>query len=126
MNVIDICPVGALTSKDFRFKSRVWDMSFNNSICIGCSRGCNVKIGIRNNEILRYDPAPNAYVNKHWLCDWGRLNVYPKINKNRVSEPMIKKEGNYISVSWLEAIAFAANNLKNYKHLKLCSLALLK
>lgn len=115
MNVIDICPVGALTSKDFRFKSRVWDMSFNNSICIGCSRGCNVKIGIRNNEILRYDPAPNAYVNKHWLCDWGRLNVYPKINKNRVSEPMIKKEGNYISVSWLEAIAFAANNLKNYK-----------
>jgi len=115
MNVIDICPVGALTSKDFRFKSRVWDMSFNNSICIGCSRGCNVKIGIRNNEILRYDPAPNAYVNKHWLCDWGRLNVYPKINKNRVTEPMIKKEGNYISVSWLEAIAFAANNLKKYK-----------
>lgn len=115
MNVIDICPVGALTSKDFRFKSRVWDMSFNNSICVGCSRGCNVKIGIRNNEILRYDPAPNAYVNTHWLCDWGRLNVYPKINKNRVTEPMIKKEGSYISVSWQEAVTFAANNLKKFK-----------
>ncbi len=115
MNVIDICPVGALTSKDFRFKSRVWDMSFNDSICPGCSRGCNIKIGIRNNEILRFDPAPNPYVNKHWLCDWGRLNIYPNINKNRVTEPMIKKDSNLTAVSWQEAITFAANNLRKFK-----------
>lgn len=115
MNVIDICPVGALTSKDFRFKSRVWDMSFNPSICTGCSRGCNVKIGVRNNEILRYDPAPNPYVNKFWICDWGRLNIYPTVNENRITEPMIKKEGQLVSVSWQEAIAFASNNLKKYK-----------
>src|ERR1041385_319252 len=50
MNVIDICPVGALTSRDFRFKARVWDMSFTESVCPGCSRGCSVKVGVRNNE----------------------------------------------------------------------------
>lgn len=90
MNVIEICPVGALTSKDFRFKSRVWDMSFNKSICPGCARGCNINIGVRNNEILRLEPATNLYVNKYWLCDYGRTTQYKFVNDNRISEPMTK------------------------------------
>ena len=73
MNTIDICPVGALTSRDFRFKARVWDMSSTNSICNGCSRGCNTEIWVRNNEILRLTPRHNEEVNSYWMCDHGRL-----------------------------------------------------
>jgi len=115
MNVIDICPVGALTSPDFRFKSRVWDMSFNDSICMGCSRGCNIQIGVRNNEILRIEPKTNMYVNKYWMCDYGRLSYYKKINENRVVGPTVKKNGTQTEVSWEEAISTAASILRKYK-----------
>ncbi len=115
MNVIDICPVGALTSPDFRFKSRVWDMSFNDSICMGCSRGCNIQIGVRNNEILRIEPKTNMYVNKYWMCDYGRLSYYKKINENRVVSPAVKKNGVQTEVSWDEAISTAASILRKYK-----------
>ena len=90
MNVIDICPVGALTSMDFRFNARVWEMSFTNSICPGCSRGCNTKLGVRNNEILRIEPRTNMHVNEYWMCDAGRLEQYSFVNDNRISEPHIK------------------------------------
>ncbi len=115
MNVIDICPVGALTSPDFRFKSRVWDMSFNDSICPGCGRGCNIKIGVRNNEILRLEPRTNLFVNKYWMCDWGRLTQYPFVNKNRITEPMIKNNDQLKIVDWKEAIEFTVQRLRQYK-----------
>ncbi len=114
MNVIDICPVGALTSKDFRFKSRVWDMSFNDSICTGCSRACNIKIGVRNNEILRIEPATNMNVNKHWMCDYGRLN-YEHINNNRLTTPMLKENEKLIETDWNNAFRKSAQLLKKYK-----------
>ncbi|MBP1654683.1 MAG: nuoG, partial [Bacteroidetes bacterium] len=60
MNTIDICPVGALTSRDFRFKARVWEMSATESVCPGCSRGCNIFVWVRNNEILRLTPRFNS------------------------------------------------------------------
>ncbi len=115
MNVIDLCPVGALTSKDFRFKARVWDMAFNDSICPGCSRGCNIKIGTRSNEILRFEPKANPYVNKFSMCDYGRLTQYEKYNLNRVNEPIIKKNGKQESVKWDEALKEAASRLSQYK-----------
>ena len=115
MNVIDICPVGALTSKDFRFKSRVWDMSFNDSICPGCSKGCNIKIGVRNNEILRVEPKANPFVNKYWMCDYGRLTQYPKVNEDRITAPMIRTNGKLEECTWLEAFEFAADKIKNTK-----------
>ncbi|MGQ9819191.1 MAG: molybdopterin-dependent oxidoreductase [Candidatus Kapaibacteriales bacterium] len=111
MNVIDICPVGALTSRDFRFKSRVWDMSFNDSICPECSRGCNIKIGVRNNEILRIEPRPNPYVNRYWMCDFGRLN-YKYINENRITYPLLRKNGVLTKSNWVEAISSAVERLK--------------
>ncbi|MCB0724909.1 MAG: (2Fe-2S)-binding protein [Ignavibacteriae bacterium] len=124
MNVIEICPVGALTSKDFRFKSRVWEMSFTDSVCPGCSRGCNSIIGVRNNQILRIEPRENMDVNEYWLCDWGRLNTYKWVNNSdeRIDEPQIKLsesesnsgEDRQIQVSWDEAISKAVNELKNY------------
>ncbi len=115
MNVIDICPVGALTSIDFRFTSRVWEMSFTDSICPGCSRGCNIKVGVRNNEILRLEPRTNMHVNQYWMCDDARLTQYKFVNENRISSPMIRS-GNALSpASWDAATARAAELLKNYK-----------
>lgn len=111
MNVIDICPVGALTSIDFRFHSRVWEMSFTNSVCPGCARGCNVKLGIRDNELQRIEPRTNMHVNEYWMCDAGRLEQYPYVNDNRVIEPAIK--GN--SSDWKSALESCADILKAYK-----------
>src|ERR1019366_7596158 len=90
MNVIDICPVGALTSRDFRFKARVWDMSFTDSVCHGCSRGCSIRVGVRNNEILRLEPRNNPNVNGYWMCDHGRLNTYKGVNDERIDGPRMK------------------------------------
>jgi NADH-quinone oxidoreductase subunit G len=119
MNVIEICPVGALTSRHFRFRSRVWDMSFTDSICPGCSRGCNTIIGVRNNEILRIEPRQNLDVNEYWLCDWGRLNTYKYVNdeKQRVITPTILSEetDEQIEVSWDEAISRASSELNSIK-----------
>lgn len=115
MNVIDICPVGALTSKDFRFSARVWEMSFNRSICLGCSRGCNIKYGIRNNEILRIEPAINPFVNKYWMCDYGRLEIYSKINLNRLAYSFIRKHNILNNVDLNNIIDQFAIDLKKYK-----------
>lgn len=115
MNVIDICPVGALTSRDFRFKSRVWDMSFNDSICPGCSRGCNIQIGVRNNEILRLEPKTNMYVNRYWMCDYGRLTQYPFVNSERITEPMKRKNGKLKAIEWDEAYKIVVEELGRFK-----------
>lgn len=115
MNVIEICPVGALTSKDFRFKTRVWEMSFTESICTGCAKGCNTKIGVRNNEILRIQPNTNMYVNRYWLCDYGRLNTFQIVNDNRVAFNQIKIENSIKKVTFDEAKNFAIENLHKFK-----------
>ncbi len=115
MNVIDICPVGALTSRDFRFKARVWDMSFNESICPGCSRGCNVHLGVRNNEILRMEPRTNMKVNEYWMCDAGRLGEFPWVNNNRIDQPMIRRDGEMVAVDWEEAISHVSTSLRSFK-----------
>jgi len=107
MNVIELCPVGALTSIDFRFKTRVWEMSFTDSVCPGCSRGCNMQIGVRDNTIVRLEPKTNMEVNEYWMCDYGRLTQYDGVNNNRVIEPMVRKNGSLVAVSWDEAIAEA-------------------
>ncbi len=116
MNTIDICPVGALTSEDFRFKARVWEMSSTDTICQGCSRGCNVKMWVRNNEILRLTPRYNPGVNDYWMCDNGRLNTFKFVNaQNRVKAPMIRKDLGLVEVGWDEAIAKVISELKSFK-----------
>jgi NADH-quinone oxidoreductase subunit G len=74
MNIIDLCPVGALTSRDFRFKQRVWFMDFADTICPGCARGCNTTAGAYQNKLLRFVPRRNPDVNSSWMCDDGRLS----------------------------------------------------
>jgi NADH-quinone oxidoreductase subunit G len=114
MNVIEICPVGALTSPDFRFKSRVWDMSFNDSITPHDSTGANIKVGVRNNQILRIEPRTNMYVNKHWLTDEQRKD-YKFVNENRITEPLLKISGKLDVVDWESLIAYAAEKLSKFK-----------
>ncbi len=115
MNVVDICPVGALTNKDFRFKSRVWEMSFTDTVCTGCARGCNIEVGVRNNEILRLNPRKNDAVNSIWMCDHGRLDTWKHVNEEtRIKAPKIRKEGNVVAVGWDEAIAKVASELKSF------------
>lgn len=121
MNVIEICPVGALTSRHFRFRSRVWDMSFTDTVCPGCARGCNTTMGVRNNEILRIEPRENKDVNQYWLCDWGRLNTTKFVNdpETRIKSPLIRYSkpsadtDELIEVNWDEAISNAASILKD-------------
>jgi len=115
MNVIDICPVGALTSRDFRFKARVWDMSFTETICPGCSRGCNIRAGVRNNEVMRLEPRPNPNVNDYWMCDYGRLNAYPHVNGDRINAALINKNGTQVEANWEEAARVTSEALKKYK-----------
>ncbi|HTX17965.1 MAG TPA: molybdopterin-dependent oxidoreductase [Bacteroidota bacterium] len=123
MNVVDICPVGALTNRDFRFKARVWEMSFTESVCQGCARGCNIEIGVRNNEILRLTPRRNEEVNSYWMCDHGRLGTFKHVNaENRIKSPMIRKEGTLVEVGWDEAIAKAASELKSFKKSEIAAL----
>lgn len=115
MNVIDICPVGALTSRDFRFKARVWDMSFNDSVCPGCARGCNMQVGVRNNDILRLEPRTNMKVNEYWMCDAGRLGEFKYVNSNRITAPLVRRDGALVEAGWDEAYAQVTAALRSAK-----------
>lgn len=83
-NLVDVCPVGALLSKDFRFKMRVWFLKDTDSICPGCSTGCNISVDHRDGEAYRFRPRRNPEVNKSWLCDPGR-DLYKAIGAGRVT-----------------------------------------
>ena len=74
LNTVDICPVGALTSKDFRFQMRVWFLKETRSVCSSCATGCNIIVGSREEKIYRLEPRENDAVNSSWMCDYGRLN----------------------------------------------------
>lgn len=116
LNTVDICPVGALTNNDFRFKSRVWEMSSTNSVCVGCARGCNTEIWVRNNEILRLTPRQNDNVNSYWMCDNGRLNTFKFVNNGeRIDGSFIRKEGVLQKAEWTDVISESAKLLKEYK-----------
>ena len=82
LNTVDICPVGALTSKDFRFQMRVWFLKESKSVCTSCATGCNTVVGSRENKVYRYEPRENNAVNSSWMCDSGRLN-YKWINSEK-------------------------------------------
>jgi NADH-quinone oxidoreductase subunit G len=123
MNVIELCPVGALTSSDFRFKSRVWEMSSTESVCVGCARGCNTNIWVRNNEILRITPRKNEAVNSYWMCDHGRLDTFKHIaGEKRLNGPLVRRFGSLVEVGWDEAIARVVSELKTYRKHEIAAL----
>ncbi len=103
MCVVDLCPVGALTARDFRFKCRVWLLTSTDSVCTGCSNGCSVHLDHFRNEIQRYRPRYNPMVNDYWMCDEGRLS-YKEVHHDRQVEPLVNgAEVNWHAVS--EAVA---------------------
>lgn len=102
-NTVDICPVGALTSKDFRFKIRVWFLKETKSICPGCARGCNINIHHHDAHVYRLKPRHNDEVNATWICDAGRFG-YPSINENRVLHPQQRRGDTLQPVRWQEAL----------------------
>ena len=114
--VTDICPTGALTPREFRFESRVWNLDSAESICNGCDVGCNIFIGHRNGQVFRYRPRVNPEVNDHWLCDYGRFS-YEQYETDRVVVPKVRSEDDYLGIStWdeaLDAIADAYRDAKN-------------
>lgn len=123
LNTVDICPVGALTSTDFRFKMRVWFLKETKSICTSCGTGCNTIIGSREDQVYRQTPRENEEVNECWMCDYGRLNFHYLYDDQRVIEPMVRKGGDYQAVRWPEAIEAAASALRNVPQGKLALLA---
>ncbi len=123
MNTIDICPVGALTSRDFRFKARVWEMSSTETVCPGCARGCNMHSWVRNNEILRQTPRYNVEVNDFWMCDVGRLETYKHVNvENRIKAPLMRKDEGVVEVGWDEAVAHVASESKTFKKTEIAAI----
>jgi NADH-quinone oxidoreductase subunit G len=113
MNVADICPVGALTTKDFRFKIRVWFLDELPGVCTGCANGCNVFLGVANNKVYRYTPRRNDAVNQTWLCDEGRL-TYKRIGADdRIDRAAVRAAGNSVEfVPYEDAIAAAAERIR--------------
>lgn len=104
LNTVDICPVGALTSKDFRFKQRVWYLKDAETVCNGCSTGCNVKVYFNKEGLFRVKPVYNAEVNGHWMCDEGR-DTYKFVNLGA----RLTKAYNYTpAMGWVEKLAGAA------------------
>jgi len=110
-NTIDVCPVGALTSEDFRFKKRVWFLKSTPSICPGCSRGCNINVGQEESKVYRLLPRVNPEVNQYWMCDEGRYG-YHSVNENRFLRATIQEKGKRTWLSPDEAISRLAEVLK--------------
>ncbi len=112
LNTVDICPVGALTSSDFRFKMRVWFLKETKSICTSCATGCNTIIGTREDIVYRQTPRQNDHVNSCWMCDYGRLNFKYLEAENRLLEPQIRSADKLTSTDWKNVIAQAALQLR--------------
>jgi NADH-quinone oxidoreductase subunit G len=105
LNTVDICPVGALTSKDFRFKMRVWFLKETKSVCTSCATGCNIVIGSREEKVYRYEPRQNDAVNSCWMCDSGRLNYKWIGREDRLKEVRRQKEKTVWNVALNEIAA---------------------
>src|SRR5450432_3482099 len=114
LNTVDICPVGALTSSDFRFKMRVWFLKETKSICTSCATGCNTLIGSRENVVYRQTPRENNDVNSSWMCDHGRLDFHYLHAAKRLESPLARdRDGKMEIVDWPQAVARAAEDLRD-------------
>lgn len=112
LNTADICPVGALTSNDFRFQMRVWFLKETKSIDVNCGTGCNTVVWTRGNEIFRITPRQNNAVNSSWMPDSHRLSFHELQGEDRLTEHLLKKGDKHVSASWSESITKAAEGLR--------------
>lgn len=99
-NVVDLCPVGSLLSKDFLHKARAWDLDKTASICPGCTQGCNITIDTRDEVVVRLKPRPNLEVNRHFMCDTGRSDYRWMNRGDRVEAPLARTNDRLLPVQW--------------------------
>jgi len=123
LNTVDICPVGALTSTDFRFKMRVWFLKETKSICTSCATGCNTIIGTRQNVIYRQTPRENNDVNSSWMCDYGRLNFHYINSPERLQKPQIREKGALVNSNWKSALERAGDELRKFVNAQIALIA---
>ncbi len=112
MNIVDVCPVGALVNEDFLFKARSWDLDQAASICPGCSQGCNISLGTKEDTILRAKPRPNPEVNSFWMCDHGRKVVVNWGAGERIEVPLVRDGDRLFPVDWSKALTALADALQ--------------
>jgi len=112
---IDICPVGALTSGTYRYKTRPWEMNHVGTICTHCADGCKTTLGVRNNEIIRGNNRDRSGINGEFLCIKGRYAFDFVNSPERLQSPMLRKNGELQAVSWSEALAAVAKKFKEVK-----------
>ena len=111
-NIVDICPVGALVSKDFLHKARAWDLDHTSSVCPNCSQGCNIEVHTRDNVVHRLKPRENQEVNGHWMCDYGRGH-YEWMNRgDRLDTPFVRDAGGWAAPGWHQALAALRERLE--------------
>lgn len=116
-NIIDLCPVGALTSKPYRFTARAWEMTQHDSVAPHDCLGSNVHLHIRSNELMRVVPKENESINETWLSDRDRFSYLGLKSQSRASNPQIKRNGQWEVVDWETALKFTADGLsKIIKH----------
>ena len=111
-NVIDLCPVGALTSKPFRYTARTWELSRRRSISPHDSLGSNIQVHVKDNKVMRVLPFENEDVNECWLSDRDRFSYEGLNTPERLTRPMIKQDGQWIETEWQVALEFVAQKLK--------------
>lgn len=111
-NTTDICPVGALTTADFRFKARVWELRPTPSICPHCPVGCTISLDMRYDRLMRVMPRENEYVNEIWICDKGRFGMRFIESPERLRHPLIRKGDTLTPATWDEAISLVAEKMR--------------
>jgi NADH-quinone oxidoreductase subunit G len=112
-NVVDICPVGALLSRDFRFRARAWFLSTAPTLCTGCSKGCSTHVDFLGQDVYRYRPRENDAINQSWMCDQGRL-TYKGLNKHRLLQAVLGTGADGREAHTQEAAKVAAAKVKEY------------
>jgi NADH-quinone oxidoreductase subunit G len=103
-NVVDLCPVGSLLSKDFLHKARAWDLDKTASVCSGCTQGCNITIDTRDDVVVRIRPRANLEVNRHFICDYGRMNYRWMNRGDRLEAPLVRDGGRHVATDWDTAL----------------------
>ena len=103
--MVDLCPVGSLLSKDFLHKARAWDLDKTASVCPGCTQGCNINIDTRDDVVVRIRPRPNLEVNRHFICDYGRMSYRWMNRGDRIEAPLVRDGGRHVATDWDTALA---------------------
>lgn len=114
-NMIDICPVGALTSKPFRYQARTWELSRRKSVSPHDSTGANLIVQVKNHQVLRVVPFENDDVNECWIADRDRFSYEALNGSERLTQPMMKQGGEWQTVDWQTALEYVANGFKQIK-----------